>query len=62
MVIARVIPQRLQLQAQVTSASLSDVTIPESAQSRTRVDRCLSALKERWRYQYWSAYVVLAIT
>ena len=45
MVIARVIPQRLQLQAQVTSASLSDVTIPESAQSRTRVDRCLSALK-----------------
>ena len=44
--IARFIPQSLQLQALVTSASLvCDVTSRESARIRVRVDQCVSAVR-----------------
>jgi hypothetical protein len=43
--IAGLFPQRLLLQAQVTLASLGDVTSRESARSHVRVDQRVSAIR-----------------
>jgi hypothetical protein len=43
--VAGVIPQSLQLQAQVTIASQGHVTIGESARNHVRVDHCVSAVR-----------------
>jgi hypothetical protein len=43
--ITGVIPQNLQLQAQVKLAAQADITSLESARSRVRVDQCVSAVR-----------------
>ena len=59
--IAVVIPQRLQLQVQVTLSSLCwRHKSEECAKSCARRSVCFLR-SERWRCQYWSAYVAAAV-